>query len=174
MLVPRDVPGRRDGTTITHPCAWSSANNLSIPPAPPETIETTKEEGRGCSLVNAGLCVCDLVQAGDLKPEGVSPLSFVHVVPEGQDHLQQLLQAAALQHRLGACTDGCKERGAGCHLQATAPASVPCPAVLSWPERGHQLPPSLPSPPEAVSGCSHLPSTLGLTSATLSANFFLK
>lgn len=129
MLVPWDVPGRRYRITITHLCAGSSANSLSIPPAMLEPIETTEEEGRRCSLVNAGLCVRDLVQAGDLKPEGVSPLSFVHVVPEGQDHLQQLLQAAALEHCLGASTDGCRERGAGCHLQATAPALHQSPAL---------------------------------------------
>ena len=76
-------------------------------------MDTTKDESRGCSLVNAGLGVCDLVEAGDLKPEGVAPLAFVHVVPEGQDHFQQLLEAAALQHCLGAGTDGWKQRGAG-------------------------------------------------------------
>lgn len=92
-------------------------NNLCIPPAGLEPAEATEEEeGRGCSLVNAGLGVRDLVEAGDFKPESVSPLPFVHVVAEGQDHLQQLLEAAALQHRLGAGADGCREKGEGHHL----------------------------------------------------------
>lgn len=77
--------------------------------APTHHVPTSlgpKDKGRICSLVNAGLGVGDLVEAGDLKPEGVAPLALVHVVPKGQDHLQELLEAAALQHCLGAGTDG--------------------------------------------------------------------
>lgn len=79
-----------------------NANDPSIPP----TSLGPKDKGRICSLVNAGLGVSDLVEAGYLKPEGVAPLALVHVVPKGQDHLQELLEAAALQHCLGAGTDG--------------------------------------------------------------------
>lgn len=93
---------QEEGTAPTHPCPRGNANDPSIPP----TSLGPKDKGRICSLVNAGLGVGDLVEAGDLKPEGVAPLALVHVVPKGQDHLQELLEAAALQHCLGAGTDG--------------------------------------------------------------------
>lgn len=98
--------GRREGTAPIYPRPRGNANGPSVPPTSLGPADTTEDEGRGCSLVNAGLGVCDLVEAGDLKPESVAPLALVHVVPEGQDHLQQLLEAAALQHCLGAGTDG--------------------------------------------------------------------
>ena len=45
--------------------------------------------------VSAGLGVNDIVEAGDLEPVGVAPLSFVHVVSKGQHDLKQLLELLA-------------------------------------------------------------------------------
>lgn len=97
---------QEEGTAPTYPCPRGIANDPCIPPTPLGPMGATKGKGKGCSLVNAGLGVCNLVEAGDLKPKGVAPLALVHVVPKGQDHLQELLEAAALQHCLGASTDG--------------------------------------------------------------------
>lgn len=52
-------------------------------------------------LVCARLGVSYLVEAGHFKSVGVPPLSFVHVVPEGQHHLQELAQSPALHHLSG-------------------------------------------------------------------------
>lgn len=78
---------RREGTAPTYPHPRGNANGPSVLPTTLGPTDTTEGKGRGCSLVNAGLGVRDLVEAGDLKPEGVAPLALVHVVPEGQDHL---------------------------------------------------------------------------------------
>lgn len=52
-------------------------------------------------LVHAGLGVCDLVETGQFEAEGVATLALVHVVPEGQDHLQELRQGPTPHHLLG-------------------------------------------------------------------------
>ena len=59
--------------------------------------------------VYAGLCVCDLVKAGDLEAEGIASLALVHEVAEGQHHLQDLSQPLALNHLLGCVQDGCRK-----------------------------------------------------------------
>lgn len=59
-------------------------------------------------LVDAGLGVGDLVERWHFEAVGVAPLALVHVVAEGQDHLQKLLQVPAVQHLfggLGQCWD---------------------------------------------------------------------
>lgn len=89
---------------LPHP--RGNTDGLSVPSTSLGPTDATKDMGRSCSLVNAGLGICNLVEAGDLEPEGVAPLALVHIVPKGQNHLQQLLEAAALQHCLGAGTDG--------------------------------------------------------------------
>ena len=66
----------------------------------------TEEEGGAYSLVDAGLGVGDLVERGHLEPVGIAPLALVHVVPEGQHHLQQLLQVPAVQHLPGGLGEG--------------------------------------------------------------------
>lgn len=91
MLAVSDAPdGAAGGRGLLPPTHIPEATNANGPSVLPTTLgptDTTEGEGRGCSLVNAGLGVRDLVEAGDLKPEGVAPLALVHVVPEGQDHL---------------------------------------------------------------------------------------
>lgn len=61
-------------------------------------------------LVDAGLGVGDLIETGQFEPEGVAALALVHVVPEGQDHLQELRQGPTPHHLLGcqiqSCNDG--------------------------------------------------------------------
>lgn len=52
-------------------------------------------------LVHAGLGVGDLVQTGYFEAKSVSSLALVHVVPTGQNHLQDLRQGATLNHLLG-------------------------------------------------------------------------
>lgn len=106
-LASSDAPdGSRRGDPPNYPPPRGNTNGPSVPLTSLGPTGATEDEGRGCSLVNAGFGVCDLVEAGDLKPKGVAPLALVHVVSKGQDHLQQLLEAAALQHRLGAGADG--------------------------------------------------------------------
>lgn len=51
-------------------------------------------------LVNAGLGVCDLVEAGNFEAQRVPALTFIHVVPKGQNHLQELAELPALDHLL--------------------------------------------------------------------------
>lgn len=48
------------------------------------------------SLVNAGLCVCYLIERGDFKAVCVASLSFVHIISKRQHHLQQLLEIPAV------------------------------------------------------------------------------
>lgn len=98
--------------------------------------------------VNARLGVGDLVETGYFEPVGVSSLTFVHVVPKGQDHLQELAQGPALDHLPGRQTQSWKHR----------PDVKDLPVSLS----------------NSLLGQKEVPLTLGLTSATLSANFFLK
>ena len=57
-------------------------------------------------LVAAGLCVRYPRQAGQLEPHRVSPLAPVHVVPEGQDQLQHLLEPLAPLDLLGGLQHG--------------------------------------------------------------------
>jgi len=61
-------------------------------------------------LVNAWLGVRDLVKAGHFKSVGIPPLPFVHVVPQGQDHLQELPQSPALHHLPGSQTQSWDRR----------------------------------------------------------------
>lgn len=49
-------------------------------------------------LVNAGFGVADLIKGGNFKAVGTAPLSFVHVVSKGQDHLQKLSEVPALKN----------------------------------------------------------------------------
>lgn len=56
--------------------------------------------------VNAGLCVDDLVQTGDLESVGVTPLTFIHEITECQHHLQDLSQTLTPDHLHGCIQDG--------------------------------------------------------------------
>lgn len=62
------------------------------------------------SPVYAGLCVSNFVEAGNLEAVGVSSLAFVHKVPEGQHHLQDLSQPLAPNHLLGSVQERCRMR----------------------------------------------------------------
>lgn len=47
-------------------------------------------------LVDTGFGISDLVQRRHLEAVSVPPLTLVHEVSKGQDHLQQLLQISAV------------------------------------------------------------------------------
>lgn len=49
-------------------------------------------------LVNAGLGISDLVERGHFKSISISSLTLVHVVPECQNNLEELLKVSALQN----------------------------------------------------------------------------
>ncbi len=70
--------------------------------------------------VNARLCVSYLVQAGNFESGGIPSLSFVHVIPKGQNHLQELTQRLAMNNLLArkiqSCNHTSKERKS-CTLQ---------------------------------------------------------
>ncbi len=52
-------------------------------------------------LVDTGFGISDLVEGRHPEAVSVSPLTFVHEVPKGQHHLQQLLQVPAVQNLFG-------------------------------------------------------------------------
>lgn len=56
-------------------------------------------------LVDAGLGVSDLVERGHFEAIGIAPLTFVHVVTEGQHHLQKLSKSLALKNLLRGFTE---------------------------------------------------------------------
>lgn len=58
-------------------------------------------------LVDAGLGVSDLVERGHFESIGIAPLAFVHVVPEGQHHLQKLSKIPALKNLLRCFIESC-------------------------------------------------------------------
>lgn len=56
-------------------------------------------------LVDAGPGVSDLVERGHFEAIGIAPLAFVHVVTEGQHHLQKLSKILALKNLLRGFTE---------------------------------------------------------------------
>lgn len=64
----------------------------------------------GIIPVIAGLGVNHLVEARNFESISVSSLSFVHVVSEGQNHLQELTETVALDHLCGGETESWKKR----------------------------------------------------------------
>lgn len=52
-------------------------------------------------LVQAGLGVSYLVETGQFEAESTATLALVHIVPKGQDHLQELRQGQTPHHLLG-------------------------------------------------------------------------
>lgn len=57
--------------------------------------------------VGARFCVGEVVEARELEPQGVAPLATVHVVPERQHDLQELLESLAALYFLGCFQDSC-------------------------------------------------------------------
>lgn len=55
--------------------------------------------------VGARFCVGEVVEARELEPQGVAPLATVHVVPERQHDLQELLESLAALYFLGCFQD---------------------------------------------------------------------
>lgn len=60
--------------------------------------------------VYAGFGVCNFVQAGDFEAICTSPLALVHVVPKGQNYLQELPQTLASDEFFGCQKNGLKKK----------------------------------------------------------------